>query len=77
MAGRFFKAGDWHLSDHAAGALAAAAAGQFHAPARYRLQFATEHLSLIAGFDELVCLDARGLRPFDYQTLASRARFLR
>jgi SNF2 family DNA or RNA helicase len=68
---------DWHLSDHAARALAAVAAGQFHDPARYRLQLAAEHLALIAGFDELVCLDALGFRPFDYQIRAAQVALRR
>ena len=68
---------DWHLSDHSTRALEAVATGQFQDPARYRLQLAAEHLALIAGFDELVCLDALGFRPFDYQIGAAQTALRR
>ena len=60
------------LSDHAALVLEAAAANRFLSPDRYRLQLAAERLALIAGFDELVCLEALRFQPFDYQIRAAR-----
>src|SRR3990172_11302979 len=68
---------DLRLSDHAALVLEAAAAGRFLGPARYRLQLAAEHLSLIAGFDELLCLDALRFQPFDYQIRAAQTALRR
>jgi SNF2 family DNA or RNA helicase len=65
------------LSDRAAQVLEAVAARQFQDPARYRLQLAAEHFALIAGFDELVCLDALSFRPFDYQIRAAQTALRR
>src|SRR3972149_3364226 len=60
------------LSDHAALVLEAVAANRFLGPEHYRLQLAAERLALIAGFDELVCLEALRFQPFDYQIRAAR-----
>ena len=65
------------LSERAARVLEAVAARQFQDPARYRLQLAAEHLALIAGFDELVCLDALNFQPFDYQIRAAQTALRR
>ncbi len=63
--------------DRAALALEAAASGRFLGPARYDLQLAAEHLALVAGFDELVCLDSLRFQPFDYQVRAARTALRR
>ena len=65
------------LSDHAALVLETAAADRFLSPDRYRLQLAAERLALIAGFDELVCLEALHFQPFDYQIRAARTALRR
>jgi SNF2 family DNA or RNA helicase len=52
--------------------LEAAAAGQFAGPFAYRLQLQAERLALVAGFDELVCLDTLNFTPFDYQIKAAQ-----
>lgn len=61
------------LSNRAALVLEAALAGNYPSPERYRLQLAAEHLALIAGFDELICLEALRFQPFDYQIGAAQA----
>jgi SNF2 family DNA or RNA helicase len=48
------------------------AATQLFTPDRYRLQLTAEHLALIAGFDELICLDRLDFTPFDYQIRAAQ-----
>jgi len=68
---------DLRLSDSAAVVLEAATAGRFLGPERYRLQLAAEHLALIAGFDELVCLDSLRFQPFDYQIRAAQTALRR
>ena len=65
------------FSDRAAQALEAVAAQHFASPARYRLQLEAEHLALIAGFDELVCLGTLGFQPFDYQVRAAQTALRR
>lgn len=66
-----------HLSERAVLVLDAAASSRFLGPDRYRLQLAAERLSLIAGFDELVCLEALNFRPFDYQIRAAQTALRR
>ncbi len=51
------------LSERAALVLETVAANCFLEPERYRLQLAAERLALIAGFDDLICLDASPFRP--------------
>src|SRR3990172_13182241 len=65
------------LADRAALLLEPAAASRFLSPDRYRLQLAAERLALIAGFDELVCLEALHFQPFDYQIRAARTALRR
>ena len=65
------------LSERAALVLETVAAHQFLGPERYRLQLAAEHLALIAGFDELVCLDSLRFQPFDYQIRAAQTALRR
>ena len=54
-----------------------AAAGQFTGRLPYRLQLQAERLALVAGFDELVCLDALYFTPFDYQVKAAQTALRR
>ena len=54
-----------------------AAAGQFTDRLPYRLQLQAERLALVAGFDELVCLDALYFTPFDYQVKAAQTALRR
>ncbi len=65
------------LSERAALVLETVAANRFLEPERYRLQLAAERLALIAGFDELICLDALRFQPFDYQIRAARTALRR
>ena len=65
------------LSDRAALVLEAAAANRFLTPDRHRLQLAAEHLALISGFDELICLDSLRFTPFDYQIRAAQTALRR
>ena len=44
----------------------------FASPDLYRLRLQAEHALLIAGFDELICLDTLGFTPFDYQVRAAQ-----
>ncbi len=68
---------DLRLSDRAAWVLEAAAANRFASPERYQLQLEAEHLALIAGFDELICLEAIRFQPFDYQIRAAQTALRR
>jgi SNF2 family DNA or RNA helicase len=52
--------------------LEVAAAGRFVDLLPYRLQLQAERLALVAGFDELVCLDAVDFEPFGYQVRAAQ-----
>jgi SNF2 family DNA or RNA helicase len=65
------------LSERAALVLETVAANRYLEPERYRLQLVAERLALIAGFDELICLDALRFQPFDYQIRAARAALRR
>ena len=38
----------------------------------YRLRLQAEHAILVAGFDELICLDTLDFTPFDYQVRAAQ-----
>jgi SNF2 family DNA or RNA helicase len=57
--------------------LETATANRFVGYSAYRLQLQAERLSLLAGFDELVCLDALHFTPFDYQLKAAQAALRR
>jgi len=65
------------LSDRATHVLEAALAGNFPGPEHHRLQLAAEHLALIAGFDELICLETLRFQPFDYQIRAAQTALRR
>jgi SNF2 family DNA or RNA helicase len=51
--------------------LEAVAAGRFAGRQLYSLRLQAERLALVAGFDELVCLDKLNFTPFDYQIRAA------
>ena len=68
---------DLRLRPGAEGVLETAAAGRFAGPLPYRLQLQAERLALVAGFDELVCLDTLNFSPFDYQVRAAQAALRR
>jgi len=52
--------------------LEAVAAGRFAGWLSYSLRLQAERLALVAGFDELVCLDTLNFAPFDYQIRAAQ-----
>jgi SNF2 family DNA or RNA helicase len=57
--------------------LEVAAAGRFVSQLSYRLQLQAERLQLVAGFDELICLDLLNFVPFDYQRKAAQTALRR
>ena len=68
---------DLRLQPGAERVLELAAAGRFAGQLPYRLQLQAERLALVAGFDELVCLDALNFTPFDYQIKAAQTALRR
>ena len=52
--------------------LRSGAGSAFGSPGLYRLRLRAEHAVLVAGFDELICLDAIDFSPFDYQVRAAQ-----
>jgi len=68
---------DLRLRPGAERVLEAATAGRFAGRLPYRLQLQAERLALVAGFDELVCLDALYFAPFDYQVKAAQTALRR
>ena len=50
----------------------AVASGRFAGWLPYSLRLQAERLALVAGFDELVCLDMLNFAPFDYQIRAAQ-----
>ncbi|MEE8389897.1 MAG: SNF2-related protein [Anaerolineae bacterium] len=66
------KTCDLRLQPGAEHVLEIAAAGHFTGRLPYRLQLQAERLALVAGFDELVCLDALNFVPFEYQVKAAQ-----
>ncbi len=68
---------DLRLQSGAERVLEVAAAGRFAGRLPYRLQLQAERLALVAGFDELVCLDALNFTPFDYQIKAAQTTLRR
>ena len=68
---------DLRLRPGAERVLEVAAAGHFTGRLPYRLQLQAERLALVAGFDELVCLDALYFTPFDYQVKAAQTTLRR
>jgi hypothetical protein len=45
--------------------------------AAYQLKLMAYHLQLVAGFDELLALEAIDFQPFDYQIRAARTALRR
>jgi len=68
---------DLRLQPGAERVLDAAAAGRFAGPLPYRLQLQAERLALVAGFDELVCVESLNFTPFNYQIKAAQATLRR
>lgn len=62
-----------HIQPGAEKVITAVANQQFLTPQAYRLQLAAARMSLIGGFDELVCLDNLHFDPFPYQVKAAQA----
>ncbi|MFO7537068.1 MAG: DEAD/DEAH box helicase [Chloroflexota bacterium] len=62
-----------HLQPGAEAVITAVANQQFLTPQAYRLQLAAARMSLIGGFDELICLDHLHFDPFPYQVKAAQA----
>ena len=50
---------------------------RFADPELYRLRLQAEHAILVAGFDELICLDELNFAPFDYQVRAAQVMLRR
>ena len=63
---------NFRLTSRADTLLNSIAAEKFSSPEWYQLQLMAARLSLIAGFDELVCLDSLAFQPFDYQIRAAQ-----
>jgi SNF2 family DNA or RNA helicase len=68
---------DLRLQPGAERVIEAVVAGHFSGRLSYHLQLQAERLALVAGFDELVCLDALNFAPFDYQVKAAQAALRR
>lgn len=65
------------LTARSAAVLDALATERFSSPELFRLQVAAERLTLIAAYDELVCLDKLTFQPFDYQIRAAQTALRR
>ena len=50
---------------------------RFESPELYRLRLQAEHAILVAGFDELICLEGLNFTPFDYQVRAAQVMLRR
>lgn len=50
---------------------------RFANPELYRLRLQAEHAVLVAGFDELICLEELNFTPFDYQVRAAQVMLRR
>ena len=57
--------------------LAGVAQGKLADVRAYHLQLMAQRLGLVAGFDDLLCLDAIDFAPFDYQIRAARTALRR
>ena len=57
--------------------MAAVAQGKLADVRAYHLQLMAQRLGLVAGFDDLLCLDAIDFAPFDYQIRAARTALRR
>ena len=68
---------DVRLLPGADAVLDAVASGALTEPGPYRLQLQAERLLLVAGFDELICLDNLDFEPFGYQVKAAQTTLRR
>jgi hypothetical protein len=68
---------DLRLAPGAEQVIQSVAAGRFTDRTAYLLQLEAWRLALVAGFDELVCLDALNFTPFDYQVKAAQTALRR
>jgi SNF2 family DNA or RNA helicase len=68
---------DVRLLPGADAVLDAAASGALTGPGPYRLQLQAERLNLVAGFDELICLDNLNFVPFGYQVKSAQTALRR
>jgi len=68
---------DLRLRPGAKQVLELAAAKDFAGRLPYRLQLQAERLALVAGFDELICLEALNFNPFEYQVKAAQTALRR
>lgn len=66
-----------HLQSGTRPVLSAVAEGHFESLRAHQLQLAAEHLMLVGGFDELVCLEDLAFSPFPYQIKAARVALRR
>jgi SNF2 family DNA or RNA helicase len=57
--------------------LDAVTSGTLTGPGPYRLQLQAERLVLVAGFDELICLDSLDFEPFGYQVKTAQTALRR
>ena len=63
---------DLRLNPNADQVIQSILVGDFTSRTAYRLRLQAERLALVAGFDELICLDALYFNPFDYQVRAAQ-----
>jgi SNF2 family DNA or RNA helicase len=68
---------DLRLAPGAEQVIQAVADGRFAGRTAYLLQLEAWRLALVAGFDELVCLEALNFTPFDYQVKAAQTALRR
>jgi SNF2 family DNA or RNA helicase len=68
---------DVRLQPGAEQVLEVASAARFADLLAYRLRLQAERLALVAGFDDLVCLDSVDFAPFDYQIKAAQTALRR
>ena len=68
---------DVRLLSGADAVLDAVASGALTGPGPYRLQLQAERLLLVAGFDELICLDNLDFEPFGYQVKTAQTALRR
>ncbi len=68
---------DLRLATDAEQVIQSVAAGHFIDRTAYSLQLQAWRLDLVAGFDELICLDTLNFTPFDYQINAAQTALRR
>jgi len=68
---------DLRLAPDAEQVIQSVVAGRFADRTSYLMQLQAWRLALVAGFDELICLDALNFTPFDYQVEAAQTALRR